>query len=287
MIDTRSTEDRLKELLRGVRHGDGDVASQVEHRLALARAWSVRDGDRILEIGCGQGETTVILATLVGSSGHVVAVDTSPDAYGKPPLRDAHAFIKAQPFGQRVDFLTATNVLDGFTGFAPGEFDLAILSHSPWYMGSLTELRALLDLCRVWSKRLGYAEWDMRPQRITQMPHMLAALLQGYVQALHIEQKGHPLWTGNIRTIILAGDARRAAIEAGWRVVSEGVHDTSAPLSYCQAEIEKALSMADWAAAAPEIPSWTRDMVNTQRRLLAEISTADAVALSTYAFTAE
>jgi hypothetical protein len=287
MTNMLSYEEQLEELFHGFHLEGDDLSSQVKHRLALTDAWSVREGDRILEIGCGHGETTVTLATIAGPTGRVVAVDSSSPEYGKPPLQHTHAFIKSQPIGQRIDFLTSTNVLDGSTDFAPGQFDLAILSHSPWYMGCLDQLRSFFIRCRSWAQRLGYAEWDLRPQDPKQVPHMLAVLLQGYVQALHLERKGHPYWTGNIRTIVLAGDARRLATEAGWRIVNEGVDDTSASLHYCKSEIEKAITMADWALASEDIPRATREMVSVQRRLLCEVSTSDAIALSTYAFAAE
>jgi SAM-dependent methyltransferase len=287
MTDILSYEERLKELFYGLHHRGEDLSSQVKHRLALTGVWSVREGDRILEIGCGHGETTVTLATVAGPSGRVVAVDSSPPEYGKPPLQQAHAFIKSQPIGQRIDFLTSTNVLRGAADFAPGEFDLAILSHSPWYMASLNQLRSFFVRCRAWAQRLGYAEWDLRPQHINQVPHMIAVLLQGYVQAMHLERKGHPYWTGNVRTIVLAGDARTLAADAGWRIVNEGVHDTSVPLHYCKSEIEKAISMSNWASESEDIPRATREIVCAQRRLLCEVSTPDAIALSTYAFAAK
>ena len=36
-----------------------------------------REGDRVLDIGCGLGETTVRLASLVGAAGHVHGVDVA------------------------------------------------------------------------------------------------------------------------------------------------------------------------------------------------------------------
>lgn len=43
---------------------------------ALARA-GAREGERVLDVGCGCGQTSLALADLVGSSGEVVGVDVS------------------------------------------------------------------------------------------------------------------------------------------------------------------------------------------------------------------
>jgi len=35
-----------------------------------------------MEIGCGQGDCTAVLATVVGETGHVTALDPAPPDYG-------------------------------------------------------------------------------------------------------------------------------------------------------------------------------------------------------------
>ena len=57
--------------------------SQTEHRIDLARRWGITAGERVLEIGCGQGDATVVLAAAVGPSGHVTALDPAPSSYGE------------------------------------------------------------------------------------------------------------------------------------------------------------------------------------------------------------
>lgn len=42
---------------------------QTEHRMKLGLFWGIQEGSRVLEIGCGQGDTTAVLAHLVGSTG--------------------------------------------------------------------------------------------------------------------------------------------------------------------------------------------------------------------------
>ena len=49
--------------------------AQLIHRMALVEFWAPQPGDRVLEVDCGHGDTTVALAGAVGDSGHVTAID--------------------------------------------------------------------------------------------------------------------------------------------------------------------------------------------------------------------
>jgi predicted methyltransferase len=55
---------------------------QTEHRLKLAHGWPIQTGSKVLEIGCGQGDCTAVLASIVGPSGHVTAIDPADLSYG-------------------------------------------------------------------------------------------------------------------------------------------------------------------------------------------------------------
>ena len=57
---------------------------QFEHRANIVKSWNIPPGSRVLEIGPGQGDCTIVLATAVGESGHVDAVDPAPLNYGMP-----------------------------------------------------------------------------------------------------------------------------------------------------------------------------------------------------------
>jgi ubiquinone/menaquinone biosynthesis C-methylase UbiE len=51
------------------------VGGLTQHSEAVFPSLNVRKGDRVLDVGCGFGDTTVKLAELVGPSGEVVGVD--------------------------------------------------------------------------------------------------------------------------------------------------------------------------------------------------------------------
>lgn len=44
------------------------------------------EGAKVLELGCGQGDSTAVLAAIVGSAGHVTGVDPGSLDYGEVPL---------------------------------------------------------------------------------------------------------------------------------------------------------------------------------------------------------
>lgn len=71
-------------------HSPDDLHFQVqlqstEHRLAILSSCLryLIPGTKVLELGCGQGDTTAVLAELVGDEGHVTAVDPGSPDYGQ------------------------------------------------------------------------------------------------------------------------------------------------------------------------------------------------------------
>ena len=57
--------------------------SQTRHRLVLLQHWNIPSGTKVLELGCGQGDCTTVLASAVGEQGGVVAVDPADLDYGE------------------------------------------------------------------------------------------------------------------------------------------------------------------------------------------------------------
>jgi protein-L-isoaspartate O-methyltransferase len=51
--------------------------TQTRYRMGLVDGWDIRPGASVLEIGCGQGDMTAVLADAVGEQGRVVGVDSA------------------------------------------------------------------------------------------------------------------------------------------------------------------------------------------------------------------
>jgi ubiquinone/menaquinone biosynthesis C-methylase UbiE len=64
--------------------------SQTSHRLKLLQHWNLPIGSKVLELGCGQGDCTTVLACAVGEDGRVVAVDPADLNYGRSSSFSLH-----------------------------------------------------------------------------------------------------------------------------------------------------------------------------------------------------
>lgn len=73
---------------------------QTRHRATVVASWNIAPGATILELGCGQGDMTVVLADAVGPEGRVVAADVAAPSYGSPvTLGESAARLAAGPSG--------------------------------------------------------------------------------------------------------------------------------------------------------------------------------------------
>ena len=59
--------------------------------LEMLRAADIQPGMRLLDLGCGAGDVSLLAATLVGPTGSVLAVDKSPEAVATTRTRAANA----------------------------------------------------------------------------------------------------------------------------------------------------------------------------------------------------
>ena len=84
------------------------VRPQIEQRASLVKTWGIKPGEKVLEIGCGQGDCTVVLATAVGDEGSVIALDPASLDYGKSQTLAPTPCPHPRPY---VSCTTATNRL--------------------------------------------------------------------------------------------------------------------------------------------------------------------------------
>lgn len=193
-------------------------AVQTQHRLHLAEFWGIHAGENILEIGCGQGDTTAILAYLTGNTGSVHAVDIASPDYGAPEtLGEAIAKLQQSPIGKQITVSFDTDILASGVDFPEDSFDTIVLSHSSWYVNSQETLLEMFTKLNKWGKRLVFAEWDTRVTESHQLPHFLAALLQAQYESFRQTTEA------NIRTLITPEDSLMLAEKAGWKITEEAV----------------------------------------------------------------
>ncbi|MFD8019008.1 methyltransferase domain-containing protein [Streptomyces lavendulae] len=148
--------------------------SQTRYRAALVSGWNIPAGASVLEVGCGQGDMTAVLAEAVGPQGRVVAVDIADPSYGAPvTLGQSAKHLKATPLGSRIDSRFGLDVLDETVTFPDGGFDHVVLAHCSWYFASLDPLRETLARVRRWARNLCFAEWDLAPRPTDQIGHRL------------------------------------------------------------------------------------------------------------------
>ncbi|KAF2243136.1 S-adenosyl-L-methionine-dependent methyltransferase [Trematosphaeria pertusa] len=192
----------------------GLLPSQTTHRVNILRNSGIKPGDRILEIGCGQGDCTAVLALLYPHS-HIDAVDPAPLDYGAPEtLGQAQVRIKAYEFGDRITFHQATPV-DFLASVEDGRYDVAILCHCLWYFAGAEEVKRTLEAARGKAERLCIAEWALKAGVKDAEAHVLAALVRAACEA-HIPDSDQ-----NIRTLLSPSGIQKLAAEAGWKMQSE------------------------------------------------------------------
>lgn len=230
---------------------------QAEYRRRLADGWGISVGAKVLEIGCGQGDMTALLAQAVGPTGHVTAVDIADREYGAPlTLGQATDLLKATPEGGRIDFRFEFDVLDPQHAF---EVDDVVLAHSSWYFASLDQLKQTLVRARKWGKRLCFAEWDLQPRSLEQVAHLLAVVIQGEVEAFK------PTSLANIRTPFSRTRFKTLLGETGWTLVEEQTVETDG-LQDADWEIQACLR-SSVEEAPPELAAWVEAQVEVLNEL--------------------
>ena len=255
--------------------------------MSLVGFWAPKSGDRVLEVGCGQGDCTVVLAYAVGMEGQVVAVDIAPPTYGAPvPLGETHKHVLSSGVGKQIEFHTCTNLLDPKWEFPDDYFDLAVFAHCSWYMASLEELEHLFSRMRPWARRLGYAEWHPVPQSISQVPHLAAILLQAHIRS-HWPEHG----MGNLTSLVTPNQARSLARATGWTILDEQVTDSSRSMEDGESwELDNAgLQFEELLGSkADHVPDGARGLMSSEWDLLTMLADqGKRESLPTYMFVGE
>ncbi|KAK6437750.1 hypothetical protein LTR95_006054 [Oleoguttula sp. CCFEE 5521] len=200
--------------------------SQLVHRLNLLSAFfpgrpyseTPLEGSTILEIGCGQGDTTIALAYAVGSGGKILALDPAPLDYGSPyTLKQAQWHLSASKLGDRIEWIRADPLEAAENGSLDSKgVEWVVLAHSLFYMSGEDYVSKLLEALAKFGKEQGglkllFAEWGMK----TSVPGAEAHLLA--VKA----QTAQPLRGGNVQMSLDPAKIVELAKHAGWAVERE------------------------------------------------------------------
>ncbi|MBC1274038.1 class I SAM-dependent methyltransferase [Listeria booriae] len=247
---------------------------QTEHRMKLAEFWQITEGERVLEVGCGQGDTTAVLAHYVGASGSVHAIDIASPDYGAPfTLAQSTTHLKQSELGSRIEFQLETNILRGDITFEANTFDVAVISHASWYFSTKSEFLEMLTTLKKWAKRICFAEWNPQISDPRQQSHLLAVLVQAQYEAFKSETQS------NVRTFITPADIREMAQEQDWRITSEGdiwtkeMQDARWEASFVTQNI------AEEIAKQEGLPAKFKELLLTQTKL---IQLDDLLPMSSY-----
>jgi SAM-dependent methyltransferase len=278
----RRSAEELAALMAASADSPGQQLRQTRFRRALVEDWQIPEGSRVLEIGCGQGDTTAVIADALGSRGRVIAVDLADPSDGRPvTLGESAQHLSNGPLGERIKFRYGFDVLDPENAFPDDAFDAIVLAQCTWYFGSLEQVGATLRQIRAWAPRLHLSEWDLEPRSVDQTAHLLAVLIQGQIEAFKAES------SANVRTPY-AREALRALLgETGWQVASEALVDAS-ELDDAAWEIDACLADALPEIAGLAMPERLRTLVTSQGHVLRRVAERDGTRpLPAYSIVAE
>ncbi|HTG01286.1 MAG TPA: methyltransferase domain-containing protein [Nitrospirota bacterium] len=184
----------------------------------------IAQGMRVIEIGCGGGEVTQILAEMVGSSGIVVAIDRSEDA-----LANASDRMRSLEIGN-VQFVSAdvTKNLAALERYPRESFDVLAGRRVLMYLQNPAEaVRRLVK----WLRSEGVAVFEeadstMTPARISQMAAHDQAT--DWLKKMLVAEGGNPSMGFNLPTTLVQAGLRFEKIRAEAVIQGQG---TQYPLS--------------------------------------------------------
>lgn len=202
----------IAQLTAGYELGSAEQTRQIAYRLVLADFWGLSQGAQVLEVGCGQGDMTAVLADRVGHLGHVTAIDSgSPDEGAPITLGASMGHLANGPLGKNLSFEFAFQDMDKLAG----PYDAVVLAHCSWYFGSAPQLRSTLKQLRSLAPRLFFAEWIPEAPGEGQLGPLLAAQIQVAVSSFQEEP------TSNIRTILTRDELGELLSSAGWQIARQ------------------------------------------------------------------
>ena len=255
--------------------------AKITHRRRLADFWSIEKGSTVLEIGCGQGETAAVIATIVGEYGNVVAVDIADPNYGYPVTCEASSSqILESPIGNRIQFFYNFNILENYTELPLSHFNYIVFSHSSWYFQSELTFSNILERVRGYGGKLAFAEWCIIPDKVEQLSHFLSVLIQNQLKLFNNK------YETNICSILSPDRIRHITKNSGWSIDNEEFI-VSNELYDGISEVEQVFNEDLSNMLKLDESEWFRRLLQIEISLLETLRNKDEILpLSTYAFVA-
>lgn len=208
---------------------DNVFIPRFKHRISIVNAWNIPLSNpssplKIVDIGCGQGESSVTLAVLLGSASTITGIDTARPDYGGPyTVSETHAHISASSLGKQISFQRK----DAASFFATRPpVDAVTLCHSLWYFPSPESVAALFTtLAQVRVPRVYLAEYAFAGSLPDgqQEPHILAARAQALFHSYKQPQPADPgPRAPNVRSALAVERTVQDAAAAGFVVRRRG-----------------------------------------------------------------
>lgn len=258
-------------------------AIQTAHRFKLVEFWNIKEGNKVLEIGCGQGDTTAVLAYVVGENGLVHGIDIGTRSYGSPlTLGEASDYLMNSPLGKQIQMDFEIDLLSPHVNFPEKSFDYVVLSHCSWYFRSSEEFNSILTKIRKWGKKLCFAEWDTRIGKIEQYPHLLSILIQAQYESFKQNSDS------NVRTLFTPNDIKVITGASGWTIIDEKTI-SSPELQDGMWEVYKTLDEFDLELRKIiDMPAKLNGLIQSEIKILEESMKSNQIKpLSIFAFVAE
>lgn len=121
---------------------------------AVIKAAAIKPGERVLDIGCGCGATTLAAAEAAGTTGRILGVDISLPMVTRARERNAERGLTA-----------AFSVADAsLHDFAPGSFDLLLSRFGVMFFDAPAEAFANLHRALTKDGRLAFVCWRTMPE---------------------------------------------------------------------------------------------------------------------------
>jgi len=197
--------------------------AQTTHRFLLLETWGgIQLGGTVLELGCGQGDCTAVIADRVGDQGSVDAIDPAAVDYGAPfTLAEAQKHLSASRLGPRINWIQAdlTSFLSNLASrnTPTQKYDIGILAHCLWYFSSPSQISSTLQLLSTICNKIYVAEWSLSSSSPAAQPHVLATLTQASLECRK------PQSDSNVRTVVSPDAIKKLAQNAGLKLEQEAV----------------------------------------------------------------